>query len=289
MLDLNPMREINRDVADDGTLKFLHILNDGAMIESVLMPEEGHYTLCLSSQAGCGMSCSFCETGRSGPGRNLTMGEILSQIVYAIRYLGNRLRLRNLVFMGMGEPLQNPEALLPALAVILDDRALDYSPRRVTVSTCGWVPGIETLGSEGLDVNLAVSLNATEDKTRSRIMPVNRKFPIRQLIEALRRYPLKAGRRITFEYVLMDRINDSPEDVSRLTGLMSNIPSKVNLIPCNVNSSALKAPPQVRIQAFQEALIENGILATMRKSRGEKILAACGQLKASASGVKNGR
>ena len=283
-LELNPMRVLAADTAEDGTVKFLLILDDGAMIESVLMSEEGHYTLCVSTQAGCAMSCAFCETGKAGPGRNLSMGEILAQIVYTVRHLGDRLKLRNLVFMGMGEPLQNLDALLPALGIILNDRALDFSSRRVTVSTCGWVPGIERLGSEGLDVNLAVSLNATEDKTRSKIMPVNRKYPLIKLMEALRRYPVKARRRITFEYVLMDHINDSPEDASRLARLMADIPSKVNLIACNQNSSVLRAPTEERSRAFQEELLKRGVLATMRRSRGEEIMAACGQLRASADG-----
>jgi 23S rRNA (adenine2503-C2)-methyltransferase len=288
LLDLNPIRMLSSYTADDGTIKFLYILQDGAMIESVLMPEEEHHTLCVSTQAGCAMSCAFCETGKSGPVRNLTMGEILAQVVYAFRHLGNRLKLRNLVFMGMGEPLRNLDAVLPALGVILNKRALDFSARRITVSTCGWVPGIERLAAEGLDVNLAVSLNATDDKTRSRIMPVNRKFPIHRLMEVVRRYPLKTRRRITFEYVLMDHVNDSTEDAVRLADLLAGIPSKVNIISCNTNSSALKAPPEERTRAFQETLLNRGVMATLRKSRGDQIMAACGQLKASADGMKNG-
>ncbi len=275
-LDLEPMREIDRQVAKDGTVKFLHILGDGSRIESVLIPDEGHHTLCISTQAGCAMSCVFCETGRSGPGRNLTAGEIVAQVVYGFRVLGCRLALRNLVFMGMGEPLQNLDALLPALEVILSERALDFSPRRITVSTCGWVPGIDLLGSMGLDVNLAVSLNAADDKTRSRIMPVNLKYPLKELMEAVRRYPLKARKRITFEYVLIDHVNDSPEDASRLAALMKGIPAKINLIPCNDNSSSLKAPTLKRTM----------VLAVLRTSRGSEIMAACGQLKRSANGTR---
>jgi len=285
LLDLNPVQENLRQVAGDGTVKFLYILRDGARIESVLIPDGGHFTLCVSTQTGCSMSCVFCETGRSGPGRNLTTGEILAQVVYGFRFLGSRLGLRNLVFMGMGEPLQNLDALEPALKIILSGRALDFSPRRVTVSTCGWVPGIDLLGSRGLDVNLAVSLNATEDKTRSRIMPVGLKFPLKQLMEAVRRYPLKSRRRITFEYVLIDHVNDSPKDASRLAGLINGIPAKINLIPCNANSSSLKAPTEERARAFQEALLDKGVLATMRTSRGEEIMAACGQLKRSENGI----
>jgi 23S rRNA (adenine2503-C2)-methyltransferase len=285
--DLNPIRVISTHIAVDGTVKFLYILEDGEMIESVLMPEDEHFTLCVSTQTGCSMSCAFCETGKSGPVRNLTMGEILSQVVYGFRYLGHRLRLRNLVFMGMGEPLQNLDALLPALGIILSEKALDFSPRRITVSTCGWIPGIERLAAEGLDVNLAVSLNATDDSTRSRIMPVNRKYPISRLMEVVRRYPLKARRRITFEYVLMDHVNDTKKDAIRLAGLLAGIPSKVNIISCNMNSSALKSPPLERTRVFQEMLLKRGVVATLRKSRGEEILAACGQLKASMDGMNN--
>ncbi|UCG38789.1 MAG: 23S rRNA (adenine(2503)-C(2))-methyltransferase RlmN [bacterium] len=280
-LDLHPMREVARNATDDGTVKFLHILEDGALIESVLIPEEGHHTLCLSTQSGCAMDCVFCDTARAGAGRNLTAGEILAQIVYAVRYLGDRARLRNLVFMGMGEPLQNLDALVPALGIILDEDALGFSPRRVTVSTCGWVPGMERLGSTGTDVNLAVSLNATDDRTRSLLMPVNRKYPLARLMDAVRDYPLRARSRITFEYVLIEDINDSDEDVRRLVKLLEGIPSKVNLIPCNVNSSGLRGPGQERVRAFQEALLEKGVLATLRKSRGQDIQAACGQLRAS--------
>jgi 23S rRNA (adenine2503-C2)-methyltransferase len=287
IFDLNPIEILSRHCADDGTDKFLFILHDGELIESVLIPEDKHFTLCVSSQAGCTMSCAFCETGKSGSARNLTVGEILVQIVMACRYLGNRLRLRNLVFMGMGEPLRNLDALLPALGVIVDERAFGFSPRRITVSTCGWVPGMERLAAEGLDVNLAVSLNATEDRTRSKIMPVNRDYPIGELMEAVRRYPLKSRKRITIEYVLMDGINDSTDDAVRLAGLLDGIPSKVNLIACNANSSALKSPPPERVRNFHETLLKNGVMATVRKSKGEEILAACGQLKASTCEIKH--
>lgn len=288
-LDLDPVRTVSSFTADDGTVKFLYLLCEGSMIESVLMPEDGYYTLCVSTQAGCAMSCAFCETGRSDSVRNLTMGEILAQVIYACRYLGVRKKLRNLVFMGMGEPLLNLDALLPALGIILSSKALDFSPRRVTVSTCGWIPGIERLAAVGLDVNLAVSLNATDDNTRSRIMPVNRQFPLEKLMGTIRRFPLKSRRRITFEYVLMDHVNDSREDARRLAGLLSGIPSKVNIIACNANSSTFRAPSEKRTRTFQEMLLKRGIMTTLRKSRGDQIMAACGQLKASTARMDNGR
>ncbi len=286
--DLNPLREVQRRQTSDGTVKFLYGLPDEQRIETVLIPEEGHHTLCLSTQSGCSMACAFCETGRSQGGRDLTRGEILAQIVYAIRHTGERLAVRNLVFMGMGEPLQNLDALLPALEIILSPRALDFSPRRVTISTCGWVPGVRRLAAEGLDVNLAVSLNAADDETRTRIMPVNRKYPIPVLLDALRDYPLRTRKRITFEYVLIKGLNDSVHDARRLGGLLKGLSAKVNLIPCNENRSGYVAPEQQKARAFQETLLALGVLATLRKSRGSEIGAACGQLKAASSGGEYG-
>lgn len=286
-LELNPMREIERHATEDGTVKFLYILDDGEMIESVIIPEEGHNTLCISTQTGCSMGCVFCETGRSRRGRDLTPGEILAQVVYAIRHVEERLNIRNLVFMGMGEPLMNMASLVRSLEVILNHKALDFSPRRVTVSTCGWVPGIIELAEANLDVNLAVSLNASDDSTRTRIMPVNRQYPIRELMKALKSFPMRSRRRITFEYVLIDEVNDTEEDARRLAAILQGLPSKVNLIPCNDNGSGLRAPDDRRIEAFQNSLFEKGVLTTLRKSRGQEIGAACGQLKASAE-VGNG-
>lgn len=279
---LKPMKETDRARTADGTVKFLHTLQDGEMIESVLIPEGGHSTLCISTQSGCAMSCAFCETGRHPGGRNLTSGEILSQIVYAIRYTGDRLNIRNLVFMGMGEPLLNLDALLHALDIILAHRGLDFSPRRVTVSTCGWVPGILEMACKRTDVNLAVSLNATDNKTRSMLMPVNRQYPIETLMNALRNFPVKARKRITFEYVLIDGINDTALDARRLKNILKGVPAKVNLIPCNETFSGFKAPDQEKVIEFQEKLLGYGIPVTMRKSRGQEIGAACGQLRAGA-------
>jgi len=288
LCDLKPMREVERTTTSDQTVKFLHILKDGEMIESVLIPEDGHNTLCVSTQTGCSMSCVFCETGRHPGGRNLTTGEILAQVVYAVRYTGDRLKVRNLVFMGMGEPLLNMDALLSALNMILSDKALDFSSRRVTVSTCGWVPGIIRLAKEGPEVNLAVSLNATDNHTRSKIMPVNKQYPIGTLMKAVASFPVKARKRITFEYVLIDGMNDTNEDARRLKSILKGIPAKVNLIPCNENFSEFRAPPEDKVRAFQDKLFEYGVLATMRRSRGQEIGAACGQLKARSGGKQHG-
>ncbi len=287
-MDLRPMPLQKRVEADDGTIKFLYRLSDGELIESVLIPEDGHNTLCISTQAGCGMGCSFCETGTMGFRRNLSQGEILAQIAYAVRYLGDRQLLRNLVFMGMGEPLLNLDALIPALGVILDGRGFDFSPRRVTVSTCGWVPGIRRLGKADLGVNLALSLNAADDKTRTSIMPVNRKYPLRAVMNSIREFQRRSRKRTTFEYVLMSGVNDSPEDAARVVKLLRGIPCKVNIISYNLTSAGFLAPGYERMEWFQNLIGGSGQLATVRRSRGGDIGAACGQLVTSASECAHG-
>ncbi len=286
-LSLNPL-DLQEEVESlDGTVKSLFQMPDGELIESVIIPEEGHRTLCVSTQAGCAMGCSFCETATIGLRRNLSQGEILAQVACAIRKLGDRLALRNLVFMGMGEPLRNMEALVGALEVIIDVKGFNFSPRRVTVSTCGWVPGIERLAREGLDVNLAVSLNAADDETRDRLMPVNRKYPLKRLMKSIREYPLQPRQRITFEYVLIDGVNDGIEDARRLVKLLGSLPAKVNVIAYNSTSAGWTPPREKAMNTFQEILMGSGLLATVRKSRGGEIGAACGQLGARAAGGMN--
>jgi len=285
VLDLEPLKIEDRSVSQDGTQKLLLSLGDGELVETVLIPEEGYTTQCLSTQAGCGMGCTFCETARDGLSRDLSRGEILAQVAMASRILGDRRRVRNLVFMGMGEPLKNLDEVVPALKVILDSRGFDYSYRRVTVSTCGWIPGIKRLGDEGLGVNLAISLNAGDDDTRSKIMPVNRRYPIKDLIKAAREYPIRSRQRITFEYVLMEGLNDSDIDAQKVAGLLKGIPCKVNLIPCNETSAQYMPSGEARSSAFQKVLLDSGILATIRSSRGSEIGAACGQLRAGAGRV----
>lgn len=280
VLDMTPLIPVEELRSHDGILKSLYELHDGERVESVLIPEEGHNTLCVSTQAGCNMGCTFCETATIGLRRNLSMGEITAQVAYAVRALGSRTSLRNLVFMGMGEPLRNLDALIPALHIILDPAGFDYSPRRVTVSTCGWVPGIHRLAREGLGVNLAISLNASDDLVRSRLMPVNRRYPLAKLMEAVRKYPLKPRQRITFEYVLVKGINDDDEDARRVAGLLRGIPSKVNLISYNTTSAEYREPGEDRLEGFARVLLAEGVTVTVRKSRGEEIGAACGQLRA---------
>lgn len=285
VLDLSPMAVLDELRSRDGSVKWLYGLHDGELVESVMIREEGHNTLCLSTQAGCGMGCTFCETATVGLRRNLSLGEITAQVAYAIRTLEGRNRLRNLVFMGMGEPLKNLDALVPALENILDPSGFDYSPRRVTVSTCGWVPGIVRLAKEGLGVNLAISLNAPDDSIRDLLMPVNRKYPLAQLMEAVRAYPLRPRQRITFEYVIIGGINDSDEHALKVAGLLRGIPSKINLISYNETSALYRKPEEGRIEGFQRVLLSRGCLATIRRSRGEEIGAACGQLRALSKGT----
>jgi 23S rRNA (adenine2503-C2)-methyltransferase len=270
--------------AGDGTVKLLLGLSDGVRVETVIIPDEGRTTLCISSQAGCALGCAFCVTGSLGLLRNLSAGEIVGQIITASNYLRERGGApTNIVFMGMGEPLLNYDELRRALAIILSDRGLSFSWRHVTVSTAG-IPGmIARLGSEVL-VNLAVSLNAPDDDTRSAIMPVNRKYPLPALIEALRAYPLKRGRRITLEYVLLSGVNDTEDHARALARLVKGIPVKINLIPFNPYGGApFSRPDDERVLRFQAVLIDAYYNAIIRKSKGGQIGAACGQLAAGRS------
>ncbi|MGB8930838.1 MAG: 23S rRNA (adenine(2503)-C(2))-methyltransferase RlmN [Anaeromyxobacteraceae bacterium] len=271
----------------DGTIKWKWRTVDGRPVESVYMPETGRKTLCVSSQSGCAMGCSFCLTATMGLLRNLTAGEIVDQVHRANRRLvelgeGEGTRpLTNLVFMGMGEPLANFDNLKAALDVLLSEDGPNFSHRHVTVSTSGLAPMIRRLGEE-TQVKLAVSLNATTDETRSRIMPINLRYPIPELLRACRAFPMKQGRRITFEYVMLGGVNDTDEDADRLARILKGIPSKVNLIPYNESPGlALRAPEPSRIERFQERLVGMAITAVVRKSRGRDIAAACGQLAAS--------
>ncbi|MEJ5358702.1 MAG: 23S rRNA (adenine(2503)-C(2))-methyltransferase RlmN [Desulfobacterales bacterium] len=269
-----------RLVAADGTEKFLFGLEDGEAIEGVLLPERGHFTLCVSSQAGCAQGCRFCLTGRGGFRRNLRPAEILGQVLAVRRAIPEPGRLTNLVFMGMGEPLANLENLLQALSLLTDaEVGMGFAARRITVSTAGLVPQMPAFGRASR-VSLAVSLNAADDETRSRLMPVNRRWPLAELLEACRRYPLPPGRRLTFEYILIRDVNDSPADARRLCRLLAPIRCKVNLIPFNPHPGcAFARPAEERILAFQKVLLEARLTAIIRRSKGEDILAACGQLR----------
>jgi len=269
----------------DGSRKLVFVLEDGSRVSSVLMPDDDRMTLCVSTQVGCGFECRFCLTGVMGLERNLTPAEIVGQVLAANRLLAPGQRVTHIVFMGMGEPLANFAALVTSLRILSDARlGVGYSPRRITVSTVGLVPGIEKLGRENLKVNLAVSLHAATDQARERLMPVNRSFDLAALMAALRRYPLAPRQRIFFEYVLLDGVNDTPEDARRLATLLRGLRAKVNLIPFNDWEGAeFHRPPLARILAFQSVLLDAGVTTTVRWSKGEDIGAACGQLREAVS------
>jgi 23S rRNA (adenine2503-C2)-methyltransferase len=270
----------------DGTIKWTWRTHDGKLVESVYMPETDRRTLCVSSQVGCAVGCTFCLTGTMGLARNLTPGEIVEQVHRANRRLvelgeGEAPRpLTNLVFMGMGEPLANYRALRVALDILLSEDGPNFSHRHVTVSTSGLVPVMRRLGEE-TQVKLAVSLNATTDAQRDALMPINRRYPLAELLRACREFPMKQGRRITFEYVLLGGVNDGLEDAERLARLLRGIPAKVNLIPYNESPGlGFAAPAPERVEAFQAALVARNVTAVVRKNRGRDISAACGQLAA---------
>ncbi len=271
----------------DGTRKFLLRLEDAQYIESVLIPSDDRegrlrWTLCLSSQIGCPMACTFCATGKMAFKRNLSMSEILGQVLVAKDYLGDnrpdRPKLRNLVFMGMGEPLLNLDNLLKALHALNNDKGLNFSPRRITVSTCGIEKGLRELGESGL-AYLAVSLHAPSQDIRAKIMPNAAHWHLPDLLAALRNYPLKTRERITFEYLLLGGVNDSPEHARELARLVASQKGKLNLILYNPSPGLpYTAPTPERVLAFEQYLWAQGITAIVRKSKGQDIAAACGQL-----------
>jgi 23S rRNA (adenine2503-C2)-methyltransferase len=270
----------------DGTIKWTWRTQDGKLVESVYLPEPGRRTLCVSTQVGCAVGCTFCLTGTMGLARNLSAGEIVDQVHRANRRLselgeGEAPRpLTNLVFMGMGEPLANYRNLKVALDLLLSEDGPNFSHRHVTVSTSGLVPVMRRLGEE-TPVKLAVSLNATTDAQRDVLMPINRRYPLAELLRACREFPVRNGRRITFEYVLLGGVNDALDDARRLVGLVRGIPTKVNLIPYNENPGlGFAAPAPDRVQAFQDLLVSQNLTAVVRKNRGRDISAACGQLAA---------
>ncbi|MEW5912783.1 MAG: 23S rRNA (adenine(2503)-C(2))-methyltransferase RlmN [Thermodesulfobacteriota bacterium] len=266
--------------ASDGTQKLLFRLGDGQAVESVLIPEEDHHTLCVSSQVGCRMGCAFCATGGLGLKRNLAPAEITGQVLAARRLVDEARPLTNLVFMGMGEPLDNLDNLLVALEHILGEHGLQMSQRRVTVSTAGRVDRLATLG-RATPAALAVSLGAADDELRSRLMPVNRRWNLAALKQALLAYPLKPTRRITLEYVLLGGVNDRPQQAAQLAAWCRGLRCKVNLIAFNPHPGAAFAPPEPEaMEAFQEELAARHVTALLRKSRGADIAAACGQLAA---------
>jgi 23S rRNA (adenine2503-C2)-methyltransferase len=270
---------VERHLASDGTCKYLFRLHDGATIEAVDIPDGGRHTFCISSQAGCALACSFCVTGYWGAGRDLTAGEIVGQVLAIRADRGLPMEGLNLVFMGMGEPLLN----LPNVKAALDILTEWISPHRITVSTVGLLTGLEEMATWERRPNLAISLHAPDDARRSEIMPVNRNFPLASLMAALRRFPLEKGRKITFEYILIRDLNDSPQDADRLVKLLHGMRAKVNLIPINpdpVLGGRMVPPDDEAVERFQQRLRERGLIATIRRRRGDDVSAACGQLRA---------
>ncbi|MCG7912441.1 MAG: 23S rRNA (adenine(2503)-C(2))-methyltransferase RlmN [Candidatus Thiodiazotropha weberae] len=263
--------------AQDGTRKWLLELEDGQRIETVYIPDNGRSTICVSSQVGCALDCSFCSTARQGFNRNLTVAEIIGQVWVAARELGEP--PSNIVMMGMGEPLANLEAVITAMNIMQDDLAYMVSKYRVTVSTSGIVPGLKRL-REVCDISLAVSLHAPDNALRDQLVPINRKYPLEELIPACREYVRGDKRRkVTWEYVMLDGVNDSLAHAKALIRLLEGTPSKVNLIPFNpFPGTEYQVSPADRVEAFRMRLKRSGIIATTRKTRGDDIDAACGQL-----------
>ena len=280
---INHLEEVKIEVSRDGVRKCLFKLQDGHLIETVVIPERGHFTLCISSQAGCAMNCRFCLTGKQGLKRDLTAAEIVDQVVQVKRALADPERLTNIVFMGMGEPLANYDGVVKAIGNLIVEDGMNFSHRTVTLSTCGLVPQIRKLGRD-TRVNLAVSLNAADDETRSYLMPVNLTYPLKELISELKGFPLPNRRMITMEYILIRGMNDRDEDALKLVALLEGLRAKINLIPLNPHPGLkMEAPSRERILHFQEILTRSHLTAIIRKSKGRDISAACGQL----SGISN--
>ena len=276
--------------SDDGTVRYVLALGapdpenanqtvKPATVETVFMPEENRQTICISTQAGCAVDCHFCLTATLGLIRNLTAGEIIGQVSLALKE--NRATLKpqtNVVLMGQGEPLLNYEPVMAALRILLDPNGLAISPKHTTLSTSGILPGIEKLGTEKIRPKLAISLNASSNEQRDAIMPINRKYPIEKLIEACERYPLRPWEHLTFEYVLLGGFNDSPEDAQRVARLLANLRVKVNLIPWNPGKLPFEKPDPEHVEEFRRILTDRGVRAFVRFSRGQDVMAACGQL-----------
>jgi 23S rRNA (adenine2503-C2)-methyltransferase len=274
-------RVVRRHLSTDGTVRYVLALGEGkgASVEAVFMPEENRQTICISTQAGCAVDCRFCLTATLGLVRNLTAGEIVGEVLVALQ--DNRETLKpqtNIVLMGQGEPLLNYDAVMAALRILLDPKGVAIAPRHAALSTSGIVPGIERLAMEKVRPNLAISLNASSNEQREQVMPINRKYPLEKLLEACRKYPLKPREWLLFEYVLLGEFNDSPEDAQRVVRLLANLRAKVNLIPWNPGDLPHKRPEPRRVAAFQRILMDKGVPCFVRDSRGQDVMAACGQL-----------
>ncbi|MBZ5526339.1 MAG: 23S rRNA (adenine(2503)-C(2))-methyltransferase RlmN [Acidobacteriia bacterium] len=267
----------------DGSVRYLlKLAAEGqrpASVEAVYMPSEGRQTICISTQAGCAVDCKFCLTAQLGLVRNLTAGEILAQVLLPLAEHREKLAPQtNIVLMGQGEPLLNYEPVMAAVRIMLDQKGVGISPRHVSLSTSGIVPGIERLGQEKVRPRLAISLNASNDEQRNALMPINRKYPLAMLIEACEKYPLRRWEHLMFEYVLLGGVNDAPEDARRVVRLLAKVKAKVNLIPWNPGQLPFREPEPERVQEFHRILLAKGIPVFVRTSRGRDVMAACGQL-----------
>jgi 23S rRNA (adenine2503-C2)-methyltransferase len=284
-------RIVRRYRSSDGTVRYVLALDASeshggesrpakpATIETVFMPEENRQTICISTQAGCAVDCRFCLTATLGLIRNLTAGEIVGQVLIALGENRSTLKLQtNVVLMGQGEPLLNYDAVMAALRILLDPNGMAITPKHTTLSTSGIVPGIERLAEEKVRPKLAISLNASSNQQREKIMPINRKYPIEKLLEACARYPLRPWEHLTFEYVLLGGFNDAPEDARRVARLLGNLRAKVNLIPWNPGELPYEKPDAARIEEFRRILADRDIRVFVRYSRGQDVMAACGQL-----------
>ena len=270
---------VRSERSEDGTAKFLLRLADGKQIESVFIPDTPSMTFCVSTQVGCAMKCGFCLTGKMGIDRNLTPGEIAGQVRVLARELSMLDTRFNIVLMGMGEPLHNYDATMKALRILADEHGFAMSSRRITLSTVGVLPALERLATEPFMPNLAISLHATTEDQRDMLVPINRKYGLKKLLDACRRFPLKRRERITFEYVLLREVNDTPEDARRLVRLLNGIKGKVNLLPLNEAAGIpFERPSDERVNRFARILSDHGMTVSVRKSRGRDIRAACGQL-----------
>lgn len=272
---------VRRHTSSDGTVRYVVALGEGkpATVETVFIPEAHRQTICISTQAGCAVDCRFCLTAKLGLLRNLSAGEVIGQVLVVLE--DNRATLEpqtNIVLMGQGEPLLNYDAVMAALGILLDPVGMAISPKHVTLSTSGIVPAIERLAQEKVRPKLAISLNASSNRQRDQIMPINRKYPLEKLLDSCRRYPLRPWERLTFEYVLLGGFNDSPDDARRVVALLAHLRAKVNLIPWNPGPLPFARPDPARVEEFRKILEDKGLPVFIRHSRGQDVMAACGQL-----------
>ena len=281
---------VRRHTSSDGTVRYVMAVGEGkpTTVETVFMPEERRQTICISTQAGCAVDCQFCLTAKLGLVRNLSAGEVIGQVLVVLE--DNRTKLQpqtNVVLMGQGEPLLNYDAVMAALGILLDPGGMAISPKHVTLSTSGIVPAIERLAQEKVRPKLAISLNASSNRQRDKIMPINRKYPLEKLLDSCRRYPLRPWERLTFEYVLLGGFNDSPDDARRVVALLAPLRAKVNLIPWNRGPLPFERPDPARVEEFRGILQGKGMLVFIRHSRGQDVMAACGQLALLESGQES--